>query len=57
MTNLDIVLKSKHITLPAKVHLVKAMVYLAVMYGLRVGPGRRLSAEELMPLKCVGEDS
>ena len=33
MTNLDIVLKRKDITLPTKVHLVKAMVFLVVMYG------------------------
>ena len=32
MTNLDSVLKSKDITLPTKVHLVKAMVFLVVMY-------------------------
>ena len=33
MTNLDSVLKSKDITLPAKVHLVKAMAFPVVMYG------------------------
>ena len=33
MTNLDSVLKSKDITLPTKVHLVKAMVFPVVMYG------------------------
>ena len=33
MTNLDSVLKSRDITLPIKVHLVKAMVFLVVMYG------------------------
>ena len=33
MTNLDSILKSRHITLPTKVHLVKAMVFPAVMYG------------------------
>ena len=32
MTNLDSVLKSRDITLPAKVHIVKAMVFLVVMY-------------------------
>ena len=32
-TNLDSILKSRDITLPAKVHLVKAMVFPAVMYG------------------------
>ena len=33
MTNLDITLKSRDITLPTKVHLVKAMVFPVVMYG------------------------
>ena len=33
MTNLGIILKSRDITLPTKVHLVKAMVFLVVMYG------------------------
>ena len=33
MTNLDSILKSKDITLPAKIHLVKAMFFPVVMYG------------------------
>ena len=33
MTNLDRILKSRDITLPTRVHLVKAMVFLVVMYG------------------------
>ena len=33
MTNLDSVLKSRYVTLPTKVHLVKAMVFPVVMYG------------------------
>ena len=33
MTNLDSILKSGDITLPTKVHLVKAMVFLVVIYG------------------------
>ena len=33
MTNLDRILKSRHITLPTKVHLVKAIVFPMVMYG------------------------
>ena len=33
MTNLDSILKSRNITFPTKVHLVKAMVFPAVMYG------------------------
>ena len=33
MTKLDSILKSKDVTLPTKVHIVKAMVFLVVMYG------------------------
>ena len=33
MTNLDSILKSRDITLPTKVHLVKAVVFTGVMYG------------------------
>ena len=35
MTNLDIILKSRDITLPTKIHLVKDMVFPVVMYGCR----------------------
>ena len=53
MTNLDSILKCRDITLPTKVHLVKAMVF-PVCMDVRVG----LSAEKLMLLNCgVGEDS
>ena len=38
MRNLDSILKSKDITLPTKVHVVKAMVFSIVMYDVRVGP-------------------
>ena len=44
MTNLDTVLKSRDITLPTKVHLVKAMVFLVVMYGYKSWTQRKLSA-------------
>ena len=37
MTNLDRIFKSRDITLPTKVRLVKAMVFLVVMYDVRVG--------------------
>ena len=58
MTNLDSILKSRDIILPTKVRLVKAMVFLIVMYGIYVGIYRKLSTEELMLLNCgVGEDS
>ena len=57
MTNLDSILKSRDITLPTKVRLVKAMVFSAVMYGCESWT-IKLSAEELMLLNCgVGEDS
>ena len=56
MTNLDSMLKSRDITLSTKVHLVKAMVFPVVMYGVRVD--EKLSGEELMLLNCgVGEES
>ena len=56
MTNLDSILKSRDITLPTKVRLVKAMVF--PVMDVRVGLSRRLSAKELMLLNCgVGEDS
>ena len=48
MTNLDSILKSRDITLPTKVYLVKAMVFPVVMY-VTLGLWRKLSAEELMP--------
>ena len=58
MTNLDSVLKSKDITLPTKVHMVKAMIFPVVKYYVRTGPYRRQSAKELMLLNCgAGEDS
>ena len=58
MTNLDSIFKSRDITLPTNVHLVKAMVFPVVIYGCEIWTGIKLSAEELMPLNCgVGEDS
>ena len=58
MTNLDCILKSRDITLPTKVCLVKAMVFPVVMYGCESWTLRKLSAKELMLLNCVvGEDS
>ena len=56
--NLDSIFKSRDITLPTKVHLVKAVVFPVVMYGCESWTVKKLSAEELMLLKCgVGEDS
>src|SRR5574342_29049 len=47
MSNLDSIFKSRDITLPTKVRLVKAMVFPVVMYGCEGWTVRRLSAEEL----------
>ena len=58
MTKIDSILKSRDITSPTKVHLVKAMVFPLVMYGCESWTIKKLSAEELMLLNCgVGEDS
>ena len=52
MTNIDSILKSRDITLPTKVHLVKAMVFLVVMYGceswaIKKAEHQRIDAFEL----------
>ena len=52
MTNLDSIFKSRDITLPTKVHLVKAMVFPVVMYGceswtVKKAERRRIDASEL----------
>ena len=58
VTNLDIILKSRDITLPMKIHLVKAMVFPVVMYGYEIWTIKKASTKELMLLNCgVGEDS
>ena len=59
MTNLDSILKSRDITLPTKVSLVKALVFPVVMYRCESWISiRKLSTEELMLWNCgVGEDS
>ena len=55
-TNLHSILKSRDITLPTKVHLVKAMFYPVVMYGCESWTVKK--AEELLLSNCgVGEDS
>ena len=58
MTNLDSILKSRDITLPTKVHLVKDMALPVVMYGceswtIKKAEGQRIDAFELW----FGEDS
>ena len=58
MTNLDSILKSRDITLPTKVRLVKAMVFPVVMYGCESWTVKKVSTEGLMLLNCgVREDS
>ena len=58
MTNLDSRLKSRDITLPTNVHLVKAMVFLVVMWGYESWTIKKAVCVELMLLNCgAGEDS
>ena len=58
VTNLDSILESRDITLPAKVCLVKATIFPGVMYGCESWTIRKLNVKELMLLNCgVGEDS
>ena len=58
MANLDSILKSRDITLPTKVCLVKAMVFLVVMYGCDSWTVKKAEHEELMLLnRGVGEHS
>ena len=58
MTNLDSIFKSKDITLPTKVRLVKAMVFPVVMYGCESWTVKKAKRRRLMLLNCgVGEDS
>ena len=58
MTNLDSILKSRDITLPTKVHLVKALVFPVVMYGCESWTAKIVKHQKLMLLNSgVGEDS
>ena len=58
MTILDSIWKSRDITLPTKVRLVKAMVFPVVMYGCENWTVKKAERQELMLLNCgVGEDS
>ena len=57
-TNLDSILKSRDITLPKKVHLVKAMVFPVVMYGCETWTVKKAEHQKIDVLNCcVGEDS
>ena len=58
MTNLDSIVKNRDITLPTKVHIVKAMVFLVVMHGCGSWTIKKAECEELKLLNySVGEDS
>ena len=58
MTNLDSTLKSRDITLPTKVRLIKAMVFPVITYGCESWTIKKAEAKEPMLLNCgVGEDS
>ena len=52
MTNLDSILKSRDITLPTKVSLVKAVVFPVIMYGYESWTIKKAEREELMLLTC-----
>ena len=52
MTNLDSILKSRDITLPAKIHLVKAMVFPVVMYGCEILSIKKAECRKLVLLNC-----
>ena len=57
-TKLDSIFKSRDITLPTKVHIVKAMTFPVVMYGCENWTIKKLSTKDLMLLNYgVGEDS
>ena len=58
MTNLDNILKSREITFPTKVHLLKAMVFPVVMYGCESWTAKKAECRRIDALNCgVGEDS
>ena len=58
MTNIDGILKSRVITLPTKVHLVKALVFPVVMYGYESWTIKKAENQRIDAFNCgVGEDS
>ena len=58
MTNLDSILKSRDITLPTKIHVVKAMFFPVVMYGCESWTIKKAEHQRIDALNCgVGEDS
>ena len=56
--DLDSIFKSRDVTLPTKIHLVKAMVFPVVMYGCESWTVKKAVHRRIDPLNCgVGEDS
>ena len=52
MTNLDSILKTRYITLPTKIHLVKAMVFPVVMYGCEIWTIKKAEHQRIDALNC-----
>ena len=57
MSKLDSLLKSRDITLPTKVCIVKVMVFLVVMYVCESWTIKKMGTKEIMILNCAGGDS
>ena len=58
MTNLDSILKTRDITLPTKVHLIKAVAFPVVMYGYESWAIKKAECQKVGALNCgAGEDS
>ena len=57
MTNLDSIFKSRDITLPTKVRLVKAMVFPLVMYGCESWTEKKAESRKIDAFELCGEDS
>ena len=58
MTNLDIKLKSRDITMPTKVHILKAVVFTVVMYGCESWTIKKTECSRINAFDCgAGEDS
>ena len=58
MTNLDSIFKSRDITLPTKIYVVKAIIFPVVMYGCESWSIKKAECQKIDALNCgVGEDS
>ena len=57
VTNVDSILKSRDIALPAKVHLVKAMVFPVITYGCEIWTITKAECHRIELLNCAVEDS